>query len=243
MLAMQPRLLDLFCGAGGCAAGYARAGFHVVGVDNRPQPRYPFTFVHGEALDILTRFLVGGIGATAIDTEGRHWSIGDFAAIHASPPCQRYSRAAFTNDHRSKHQDLLPTTRMLLEDLAIPYVIENVDCAPMRPPAVMLCGLMFGLKVFRHRWFESSALLLSPSHPGHKGKKIGRDGMCCVVGHGGGVSRRMRESTKHGAGGQQNKAQWQAAMAIDWMSRNELAQAIPPAYAEFVGRQLIRVTR
>jgi DNA (cytosine-5)-methyltransferase 1 len=116
--------------------------------------------------------------------------------------------------------------------------------APLdRCATVVLCGLMFGLRVFRHRAFESSLLLMVPPHPSHRGLLIGRDGMCCVVGHGGGVSRRMRSQiarlNRHGSGGQQNKAEWQAAMGIDWMSRDELAQAVPPAYTEFLGLQLI----
>jgi DNA (cytosine-5)-methyltransferase 1 len=203
--------------------GYHRAGFEVVGVDIRPQPRYPFAFHQGDALEFLA-------------AHGR-----EFDAIHASPPCQRYSWASFGTAAES-HEDLVGPIRELLLPLEQPWVIENVVPAPLEWHAITLCGLMFGLKVFRHRRFECSRILFRPDHPSHKGKKIGYAGMCCVVGHGGGVSRRMREHCRHGSGGQQNKAEWAAAMDIDWMSRDELSQAIPPAYTEWIGRQLIRLT-
>jgi DNA (cytosine-5)-methyltransferase 1 len=217
------RLLDLFCGAGGCAVGYHRAGFtEIVGVDNRPQKRYPFAFVQADALEYVR-------------DHGK-----EFDAIHASPPCQRYTRASFTNDNRGKHPDLLGPTRELLKRTGLPWVIENVPGAPLEGWPIQLCGLMFGLKVFRHRWFESSLFIMSLPHPTHFGKVIGKDGMCCVVGHGGGCSRRMRSQVlRHGAGGQQTKADWVLATGIDWMTRNEMSQAIPPAYTEFVGRQLL----
>jgi len=219
------RLLDLFCGAGGCSVGYHRAGFaEIIGVDINPQPRYPFAFVQADALEYVA-------------AHGH-----EFDAIHASPPCQRYSRAAFTRAHKEKHTDLLAPTRDMLMQSGKPWVMENVPGSPVQDRPVELCGLMFGLKVFRHRWFESSILILTPSHPSHRGKLIGKDGMCCVVGRGGGVSRRMRDQMRRhrdGAGGQQGKAEWEAAMGIDWMTRKELSQAIPPAYTEFVGRQLL----
>ena len=219
----RPKLLDLFCKAGGCAVGYHRAGFDVTGVDHEPQPRFPFAFVQADALEYLARY-------------GRKYNV-----IHASPPCQRYSHAAFTNHHRAKHPDLIGPTRSLLETTGKLWVIENVVPAPLSSFAITLCGLMFGLKVFRHRRFESSVLLLQPTHRPHRGKIIGKDGMCCVVGHGGGTSRRMREQTaRHYRGGQQNKPEWEVAMGIDWMTRDELSQAIPPAYTAFVGAQLLR---
>lgn len=231
----RPLLLDLFCGAGGAAVGYHRAGFDVVGVDHRPMPRYPYSCCQEDALAVLERLADG--------KTWRGYRINDFAVIHASPPCQRYTRASFAESNREKHPDLIGITRQILQDLAVPYVIENVDGAPMQQ-AVQLCGQMFGLGVFRHRWFECSHLVMIPPHPSHRGKKIGVDGMCCVVGHGGGTSRRLRDflnrQRRHGAGGQQNKPEWQAAMGINWMTRNELSQAIPPAYTEFIGRQLLR---
>lgn len=214
----RPRLLDLFCGQGGVSMGYHRAGFDVLGVDIAPQPRYPFESVRADALEYAREF--GGL----------------FDAIHASPPCQRYTRASWKQTNRDVHPDLLDETRQVLADLGRPWVIENVDGAPIRPPAVMLCGLMFGLKVFRHRWFESSALLLSPAHPKHGKRRIGVDGFCCVIGHGGGASSLARMRIPEGG---DNKATWSRAMGIDWMTRDGLSQAIPPAYTEFVGRQLL----
>lgn len=215
---MRPRLLDLFCGAGGCSVGYHRAGFDVVGVDHRPMPRYPFEFHQGDALEYVA--------------EHGH----RFDAIHASPPCQRYTRASFTDGNRDKHEDLLAPTRSLLESVGRPWVIENVPGSPVKDHPIELCGLMFNIKVFRHRWFESSVFLMSPPHRSHKGKRLGVDGMCCVIGHGGGPSYRTRLR-----GEADSKAAWQRAMGIDWMTRDEMAQAISPAYTEFVGRQLLAV--
>jgi DNA (cytosine-5)-methyltransferase 1 len=203
--------------------GYHRAGFsEIVGVDLKPQPRYPFKFIQGDAIDYLIH----------------HGD--DFDAFHASPPCQRYSVATNSQGNRRQdHPDLLPTTRELLSTLDRPWIIENVEGAPMRPPAVMLCGLMFSLGVFRHRWFETSFLPFGLDHPSHEGHRIGEGGMCCVAGHGGQSSgfgnRKRRVPADH-----RTKAAWSRAMRIDWMQRDELAQAIPPAYTEYMGRQLAR---
>ena len=215
-MASRPKLLDLFCGAGGCSVGYHRAGFDVVGVDNRPMPNYPFEFHQGDALDFLA-------------AHG-----GEFAAIHASPPCQHYTIGRHIHNSGKRHPDLVATTRQLLDAAGKPWVMENVMGAPMHRP-VMLCGLMFGLRVLRHRLFESSAALLAPSHPKHppgnltnanQGYSTGSHGFVSVAGH----------NFVRTAGAE--------AMQIDWMKRREeLAQAIPPAYTEFVGKQLIRVCK
>jgi DNA (cytosine-5)-methyltransferase 1 len=209
----KPRLLDLFCGAGGAAMGYHRAGFEVVGVDINPQPHYPFEFYQEDAVRVL-RFGVSSLG-------------GRFDAIHASPPCQAFSAAKSRNQHRgpSKHTDLLTPVRALLMATNLPWVIENVPGAPMRPDLV-LCGSMFGLGVRRHRWFEGSPPLppWSLAHD-HSRPIIG------VYGHGAGPSH---ERTDRGT-----VAQWKAAMDIDWMNRDELAQAIPPAYTALVGARLM----
>lgn len=203
-------MLDLFCGAGGAAMGYHRAGFDVVGVDIEPQPHYPFAFHEGDAFGFLD------------DLDG---DFDYFAVVHASPPCQRYIRSG--NVDRERHPDLLPETRRRLIETGLPFVIENVPGAPMRPD-VQLCGSMFGLSVRRHRWFESNALL-SPwtlacnhSYP-----------VAGVYGH------------PHGANGAApgmlpgDRDTWAAAMGIDWMTAAELADAIPPAFSEHVGRQLL----
>ncbi len=137
----KPRLLDLFCGAGGAAMGYSRAGFEVVGVDIKPQPHYPFAFHQGDALSLPPL---------------------PFDAIHASPPCQAYS-AVTAPKYRANHPDLVGPTREMLDQIGVQYVIENVPGAPLRRD-LELCGTMFGLGVLRHRWFELSwpAPLVAP---------------------------------------------------------------------------------
>lgn len=220
------RLLDLFCGAGGCSVGYYRAGFEVVGVDIKPMRNYPFEFHKGDALDYLA-------------AHGR-----EFDAIHASPPCQKYSSTRhLPNVKTETHVDLIEVTRSALEAIGRPWVMENVMGAPMKPPAIMLCGLMFNLKVFRHRWFESSHLLFGKPHEKHGDRRVGKDGFVCVAGNGGGKfsgwgGRRQWVPPDH-----RNKAAWSAGMGINWMTRDELAQSIPPAYTEFIGKQLADMLR
>ncbi len=212
---MRPRLLDLFCGAGGAAMGYHRAGFDVVGVDINPQPHYPFEFVQGDALQVA-EFL------PQMAAKDARWR---FDAIHASPPCQAYSWSARRWD--VERADLVPATRANVVAAGIPYVIENVPGAPLLEPAI-LCGRMFGLALIRHRLFESSELLWPlPGHPRHVGL-IGKGEAVTVAGHGG-------DNIK-GNGGRRQK--WEA-MGIDWMTDVELNQAIPPAYTEWIGAQLI----
>ncbi len=209
--ASRPRLLDLFCGAGGCSVGYYRAGFDVVGVDIKPQQHFPFKFTQANALDYLCG--VNAVGG------------GTFAAIHASPPCQAFTKARKLQGN--DHADLVGQTRELLEAIGLPYVIENVKGAPLRDP-VMLEGQMFdGLNVHRPRLFETNwpleVPLLRPAPP--RQTKMGRPPVpgeaMQVVGHFSDVP----------AG--------REAMGIDWMTQGELAQAIPPAYTEFIGAQLL----
>lgn len=206
---MKPRLLDLFCGAGGAAVGYHRAGFEVIGVDIAKQPRYPFRFVQSDALE----YFAG------------HWA--DFDAVHASPPCQKYSWSA-RRWSDVERPDLLEPTRQLLSGVGMPWVIENVIGAPMKYSAV-LCGTMFGLRVLRHRMFESNVFIWEPIHPRHRGT-IGGGQYVTVAGHGGNNAK--------GHGGRKAK---QEAMGIDWMNDHELNEAIPPAYTEYIGRQLREV--
>jgi DNA (cytosine-5)-methyltransferase 1 len=212
----KPRLLDLFCGAGGAARGYQMAGFYVVGVDHKPQPRYAGDeFVQGDALEYCR--------------EHGH----EFDAIHASPPCQAYSRLQVL--WRNDHPDLVGETRSALLAIGKPYVIENVVGAPL-VNATLLCGTMFGLGLAdgrgylrRHRLFESPfvSLLTAPcSHPTGR-RAVG------VYGHTGG-------STRRGSGNHfWYLPDWREAMGIYWMSRDELAQAIPPAYTHHIGAQLM----
>lgn len=226
-MTFRPLLLDLFCGAGGCAVGYHRAGFDVLGVDHRPQPRYPFSFVQDDAMKVLERL--------SRKRTWRGYRARNFAVIHASPPCQRYSKATFCRGQRDKHPDLIAPVLELLYAAERLFVIENVERAPLSPFAIMLCGLSFGLKVFRHRLFESSILLFAPEHVPHGERRIGKDGMVCVCGNGGSLGAKYRRPVTLEY---RRKAAWSRAMGIDWMTRYELAQAIPPAYTEYIGRQL-----
>lgn len=236
---MKPKILDLFCGAGGGATGYHRAGFDVVGVDIKPQPRYPFPFLQQEALWILD--VLQGQGSV-FPSDGKRYWLCDFNVIHASPPCQAFSIGTICRGkHRGKHPDLLTTTLAKLQQIEIPWVVENVPRAPMAGSyAVELCGLTFGLRIFRHRLFASSHLLFSPQHKSHRVHRIGERGMVCVAGHGGQSSgfgnRARRVPADH-----RTKDAWSRGIGIDWMTRDELAQAIPPAYTEFIGKQLIRI--
>jgi len=207
-----PWLLDLFCGAGGAAMGYWRAGFNILGIDIVEQPRYPFWFVRADALSFAQR----------------HGHL--FDAIHASPPCQAYSVTRNLPNVRKDHPDLVEETRETLIATGKPYVIENVVGAPLHT-TIRLCGLMFGLKVLRHREFESSVLLFQPPHPSHRGVRIGQEGFVSVAGKGG---------PSHVSPDHRSTAAWCAAMKINWMTQKELAQAIPPDYTEYIGHQLMR---
>lgn len=217
---MKPRLLDLFCGAGGAAVGYSRAGFEVVGVDHVFQKRYPFEFIQADALEFL-----GSVKP------------GEFDLIHASPPCQAFSCA--TPMHaRKMHGNLIPPVRSELNRIGLPWVIENVIGAPMLHP-VLLCGTMFNLLVLRHRFFDCSELLLAPPHTGHGSTRIGRNGFCTVAGGGNFGLRYTEGGVRIRTGPEGGVACWRIAMGIDWMSRDELAQAIPPAYTEWIGSQML----
>lgn len=208
------RLLDLFCGAGGAAVGYHRAGFdEIVGVDIVPQPRYPFKFVQGNALEYVVE-------------HGQ-----EFDMTVAGPPCQGYSISQYIHGNGHEHPKLIEPLRGLLLQTGKPYVIENVPGAPLINP-VLLCGLMFGLKVFRHRLFECSPWILSPMHLSHRELRIGVGGYCCVAGHGDSGNGLIDKCHR-------TKAAWEIAMDIDWMTKYELTQAIPPAYTEWIGRQML----
>jgi DNA (cytosine-5)-methyltransferase 1 len=200
----RPLILDLFCGAGGAAVGYHRAGFDVIGVDIDPQPLYPFPFIQADACD------------PPVDLDA-------FDAIHASPPCQAFTVAGkiHGNDH---HPDLVDTTRQILDASGVPYVIENVPRAPIRPDLI-LCGSMFDLKsanghLIRHRWFECSWKVSPMTMPCHHRKPT-----ISVFGHGGHVYHGVDD--------------WREVMEMPWANRDGLAQAIPPAYTEHSGRQLL----
>lgn len=209
---MKPRLLDLFCGAGGATKGYQQAGFYVVGVDWKPQPHYC-----GD--ELIEADAILWIRAN-IDLIQRH-----FQAVHASPPCQKYSWSAkrWRNIDRA---DLVAPVRELLNEIGLPYIIENVIGAPLRRQ-ITLCGRMFNLPLLRHRLFESNQMLFAPVHPRHGGSVRGGD-FVTVAGHGGDNQK-----------GRGSRAAKQEAMGITWMDDIELNEAIPPCYTEFIGRQLI----
>ena len=213
----RPRILDLFCGAGGAAMGYHRAGFDVVGVDIAPHFDFPFPMIVGDALEILRN--------------PPAW-LGHFDAIHASPPCQRYSTA--TGSNRDKHPDLIGPVRELLEASGLPYIIENVPQAPLRDPAT-LCGSMFGLMVRRHRAFETSFPIHRDPvcHHSEQGRPVG------VYGQHPDRKQHLRpDGTQRGTKAT-SLGHGQRAMGIDWMEWSDLVEAIPPAYTEYIGRQLI----
>ena len=205
-----PKLLDLFCCQGGASRGYVDAGFEVVGVDIDPQPRYPYEFIHADA--------------TTLDPG---WIAANFDAVHASPPCQAHTRAWKLN--KRDHPRLIQPTRVLLEATGMPYVIENVeDARPELIAPALLCGSMFGLHTYRHRLFEFHGFALEePTHPGHyvRTAKMGRpaesDEYMHIVGNFSGVDR-ARD-----------------IMAMPWANRDGLREAIPPAYTEFIGGQLM----
>lgn len=203
---MRPRLLDLFCGEGGAGEGYRRAGFDVIGVDLSPMPRNPHTFTQGDALDYLRE----------------NWRV--FDAIHASPPCQAHSY--LNNIWVKTYKSFITATRVILENTDIPWVIENVPGAPLRRP-VVLCGNSFGLRVYRHRLFETNWPLVGKPHVKHVHR--------AAYGY---IPKGEEFYTVSGHYGDFRGAS--QAMGIDWMSHKGLAQAIPPAYTEWIGEQLIK---
>jgi DNA (cytosine-5)-methyltransferase 1 len=208
----RPRLLDLFCGAGGAAMGYHRAGFDIVGVDIVHQPNYPFTFHQADALEYLSDLIPG-----------------KFDAVHASPPCQSFTA------YRRKgygvgdgYLNLIPDTRHWLLVGGLPYVIENVPGSPLLDP-VMLCGSSFELDVRRHRLFESNIPLHVP----------GCDHSWQTPRFPPATNRTNLRSTVEVGVWRIPLDVQQQAMGIDWMTLTELSEAIPPAYTEHIGRQLI----
>ena len=232
------KLLDLFCGAGGAAMGYYEAGFtEIVGVDLAPQPHYPFPFIQTDALQYIA--------------EHGH----EFDAIHASPPCQLYSAMRRGRWKDRLHPDLIAPTRELLIASGKPYVIENVEGArnKMISP-IKLCGTIFGLKtragaqLRRHRYFEYSfSMIFTPPCSHLRGASV-----IGVYGGGQHPQRRRIPATigVYGHSSGSSKQDYldfscftvqdrREAMGIDWMTGDELSQAIPPAYTRYVGKHLL----
>jgi DNA (cytosine-5)-methyltransferase 1 len=214
------RALDAYCGAGGISRGLQEAGFHVTGVDNREQPNYTGdAFIEADALDVLADC----------------GFLGGFDLVCASPPCQRKSRMSNCRPGlAATYPDLIPPTRRLLEAWGGPWVIENVDGAGLPGQddlfgnlGLMLCGFMFGLRLYRHRFFEASFPLPPLNHPRHDvpasraghwepGTIISVEGHCSPI------------------------AEARAAMGgVDWMNRDELAESIPPPYGRYLGEAFL----
>lgn len=220
-------LVDLFCGAGGIAKGYQEAGFYVIGIDNVPQPNYAGDeFVEEDVFKYLKRLIKNGL-----KDRGRKVS-----AFHASPPCQAWSTLQKVT--KNKYPKLIVPTRKLLEKTGLPYVIENVKAAPLIEP-ILLCGTMFkGLRVLRHRIFETNWELTPPKiHPQHPlvfthDKRKSHYGM---------LDQDVSFIQVTG-GGNATIANKRDAMGIDWpMTNIEVNEAVPPAYGKYIGKQLRKV--
>lgn len=205
----RPVAIDLFCGGGGAAMGLYQAGFDVVGVDSQPQPDYPFPFIKADAFDV---------------------DLSPYDFVWASPPCQGYSTIS---QGCSKSPLLINKVRRFINSYGKPYIIENVAGANkhLRDP-VMLCGTMFDLPVFRHRYFESNLPIMCDLEHSHEGKS------------GGGVWRRGKKNMfavyGHPSQREGSLEDWQKAMEINWLPAKTLAQAIPPAYSRYLGKQALK---
>jgi DNA (cytosine-5)-methyltransferase 1 len=215
---MRRRAIDLYCCAGGASKGLADAGFELTGVDKDPQPSYPFTFIQADARDILAD----------------HAFLAQFDLIAASPPCHDHTPLSALSGLDGTGE-LLEVTRGLLMAQPVPWVLENVAAAPLRAD-FLLCGAMFGLRTYRHRRFEIDPrlplLLAPPPHPRHVART---------------ATKRRRERWAEGwnvsVSGDVGVYVGPEALGIDWMTGDQLSQAIPPAYTKFIGLQLLDVLR
>lgn len=213
----KPRLLDTFCAAGGTSMGFSLAGFEVVGVDISPQPNYPFEFHQGDAIEFIR--------------EHGH----EFDVIAGSPPCQSYLNLGAVNRKLGRtydHPDLVEATREAMVATELPYVIENVENAPLIDP-VKICGTGLNRPLRRHRLFESNVPLVGVpcAHSRFTEKKYwtgwrpkGETRLSTVV------------QVYGNAGGTEH---WPDAMGIDWMTNKEMIEAVPPSYTLHVGAQIM----
>ena len=209
------KLLDLFCGVGGASVGYAQAGFEITGVDLKHGKRYPFKYLRQDVMTLDVSFL------------------RQFDAIHASPPCQTYSitkNLRIAQGKNTSKVDLIKPVRAMLQSSGVPYVIENVVGAPLIDPITM-CGSAFGLKVRRHRLFESN-VVVKGSMCDHKrqGRPIG-------------VYGSLNDEIPKGGKTATSIEQAREAMGIEWAIWSELVEAIPPLYTKSIGKQLSTAIR
>ncbi len=208
---MPLKLLDLFSGAGGAAMGYYQAGFEdITGIDIAPQKRYPFRFIQCDALEYLAE----------------HGHKYDF--IHASPPCQRYSECT-PPQYRNNHPDLIGITRELLIQTEKPFVIENVENArSLLKSPVMLCGSMFELDIWRHRYFEMfpNNVILTPACDHSRRPVL--------------ITGTTRRTPVNGGRFEYSAQDCRNASGLHWMTRKEMDEAIPPAYTKFIGEQYLK---
>ena len=230
-------LFDGFCCAGGAGAGYERAGWHTVGCDIDPKPlrHNPHECYQGDVLAVLDTLLDGGMW--------HGYRLGDFQAFHCSPPCQDYSPATGwlrPGRTRKQHPRMIEPTRQRLIATDLPWVLENVRMAlvDMLNP-VMLCGTSLGLRVQRHRIFDSSHLLFAAGPCHHQPYDVSvRRQRCEYLGVRGEAhvmpSGEIRYRNLYCP-----LPEAKAAMGIDWMNGDELGEAVPPAYTEWLGRQLL----
>ena len=224
MTSRKPRILDLFCCAGGAGKGYADAGFEVVGVDIDPQPNYPFEFHQADAIEFVS-------------AHGR-----EFDVIHASPPCQAFSKTKTL--HSNEHPDLIEPTREALIATGKPWVIENVVGAPLINP-IKLTGQHFGmvapdvdgvpLKLVRARLFESNVPLTVPT----TFFRNAHIQTASIYGAGGGWTPRHRDNPDRRGGYIPHTDVIKKLLGIDWMTKHEMSQSIPPVFTEWVGGQII----
>lgn len=238
----RPWIIDAFSAAGGAGAGWFRAGFNVLGIDNRPQPRYPFPFLLGDVFDLVPRLLAGTVPRQP-DRLNPMPFWGPFVAVTGSPTCNDHSYLAHTYGQRHGSAWQVQAFRELCLDSGLPYVIENVPGAPLWDP-VELCGTQFDhlaiptvvcadgqrRRLRRHRLFEASFRLAPRRACDHRLPAVGV--------HGGGPKVRAPRAIEGRAGYQGTAEERRAAMDTPWMTRDETSLALPPAYTEHVGRYL-----